>query len=88
MRIVELDAAGWTTVGDFLEALKKALGAPKWHGTSYNAMIDSMVYGGINEVELPYEVHVRNSEPAPKDVRDAIELLRLELKGTIELKCL
>jgi hypothetical protein len=37
MKIIEIDASGWKTVVDFLEALKRAIGAPDWHGLSPDA---------------------------------------------------
>ncbi|MBC9884143.1 barstar family protein, partial [Bradyrhizobium sp. INPA01-394B] len=39
---------------DFYDALLAALGAPEGHGRNLNALIDSMVWAGMNAVEAPY----------------------------------
>lgn len=51
--IVDLDASAWKTPNDIYAALFKALGSPDWHGDSPDALIDSMIWGGINELEPP-----------------------------------
>ena len=56
MRVLNLDAAEWREYADFVRALLAALEAPHWHGDNVNALIDSMVHGGINGVEPPYDV--------------------------------
>lgn len=61
MRTIKLDAGGWSTMGDFTSALKAAIGAPDWHGTTAAAFIDSMVAGGINALEPPYVVEIVNT---------------------------
>lgn len=76
MRTIELDATKWKTIIDFYDALLAAVGAPKWHGKSPDALIDSMIWGGINAVEPPYTVKISGAETLPKDVRDRIELIR------------
>ena len=75
MRTIRLNAENWKTVLDFYDALLAALGAPDWHGESIDAMIDSMILGGINDVDPPYTVQIRNLGKASKDVVDHIELL-------------
>ena len=72
MRIIELDASGWSTSGDFVSALKIAIGAPDWHGSSVNAFVDSMGTGGINAVEPPYIVRVVNARHLGQDVIELI----------------
>ncbi len=42
------------------------------HGTSVNALVDSMIWGGINEIEPPYRIVVRNAGHLPKDVATEI----------------
>jgi hypothetical protein len=79
MRIIELDAGNWTTVIDFCEALLAALGAPEWHGESIDALIDSMIWGGINDVEPPYTVRICSVRNLPKDVLEYIEQLKSSL---------
>ncbi|HTW36102.1 MAG TPA: barstar family protein [Rhizomicrobium sp.] len=70
MNFVDLDASQWKTPLDFYEALLAALGAPRWHGRNINALIDSMVYGGICELEPPLIVRVTGTGNLPDDVRD------------------
>ena len=76
MRVIDLDAAGWRNVLDFYDALLEALGAPTWHGKSVDALVDSIVWGGINAVEPPFTIRVRHVSGAPKDVIDEIEMTR------------
>lgn len=75
MRIIELDAREWKTSGDFIEALKKAIGAPDWHGSSVNAFVDSMGTGDINAVEPPYIVRVVNTSNMRRDMIELIEAI-------------
>lgn len=75
MRIIELDARGWKTSGDFIEALKTGIGAPDWHGSSVNAFVDSMGTGDVNAVEPPYTVRVVNASNLPRDVIELIEAI-------------
>ena len=79
MRTIDLDASYWKTKLDFYRDLFAAIGAPKWHGESIDALIDSMVWGGVNEVALPYTVRVFGTAKLPKDVRDHVELVRHHL---------
>jgi len=76
MRIIELDATKWKTVIDFYNALLAAIGAPKWHGISPDALIDSMIWGGINAVEPPYTIRISGAATLPKDVHEAVELAK------------
>lgn len=75
MRIIELDAAKWKTVLDFYDAFLAAIGAPEWHGKSPDALIDSMVWGGINAVEPPYTVRISGLSAAPQEVRNHVQLV-------------
>ena len=58
MRIIDLDATNWKSWRDFYRELLGALGAPEGHGKSVNALIDSMVWGGMNKVEPPYTIRI------------------------------
>ena len=73
LREIELAASNWATVRDFYDALLFALGAPPWHGRNINALIDSMVHGGINKVEPPYAIRIHGLDRAPKEVREVVE---------------
>jgi len=75
MRIIELDATKWKTVIDFYHALLASIGAPAWHGMSPDAMVDSMIWGGINAVEPPYTVRISDLSAAPQEVRDHVQLV-------------
>jgi hypothetical protein len=79
VRIIELDATKWRTVMDFYDSLLAAVGAPKWHGQSPDALLDSMIWGGINAVEPPYTIKVLGVAKLPKDVLDHVELVKRAL---------
>jgi len=66
--VLELDADGWKSASDFYRDLLSAVGAPRWHGTGIDALIDSMVHGGINTIEAPYTVRIANLSRAPIEV--------------------
>jgi hypothetical protein len=73
MRTIVLDGSSWSSRIDFYKALLSVLGAPAVHGSSVDALIDSMVYGGMLEANPPYEVLVQNV--APPEVRRGVEEL-------------
>ena len=75
MRIIEVDAGNWRSVLDFYNGLLAVLGAPQWHGRSIDALIDSMIWGGINAVEAPYTIRIVRSANLSKEIRDHIELV-------------
>ncbi len=66
MKIITLDASEWRNLDDFYLALLPELGAPDWHGHNLNALYDSLS-GGINEVEPPFHVTVRNTAALSAD---------------------
>ena len=85
MKRIELDAREWRTDLDFYEALLAALGAPRWHGRNINALIDSMIYGGINEIDPPYKIVISGTRGIPSGVADEIAFTILafgEAQGT------
>ena len=75
MRLIELDAKGWKSQLDFLQSLTRALGSCEGHGMSQDAFVDSMIWGGMNSVEPPYSVQIRNLIAAPKEVADYVSLV-------------
>ena len=79
MRKIELDAARWASIDDVYEALLPAIGAPEWHGHNVNALIDSMIWGGINAIDPPYTVVVRGVAHASVDIRAHLEVIRRAL---------
>ena len=79
MRVIELDAVRWRRALDFYEDLLEALGAPNWHGRNLNALYDSIVWGGINGIEPPYSVRIRNLSQAGADARQEIDVFLAHL---------
>lgn len=76
MQIVELHADGWVTAVDFMNALKKAIGAPDWHGSSEGAFLDSMIYhDDINTLKAPYTIRISGVAKAKPEAQDAVRLL-------------
>jgi hypothetical protein len=61
---------------DFMNALKKAIGAPDWHGSSADAFLDSMIYHDkINALKSPYTIRIGGVDKAKPEAQDAIRLL-------------
>ena len=79
MRIIKLDATKWNTFDDFYNALLPSVGAPDWHGQNLNALVDSMIWGGINAIEPPYIVRITGAAKLPKNIRDHIETAKTAL---------
>jgi RNAse (barnase) inhibitor barstar len=80
MRTATLDASNWNKVSDFYDALFQAIGAPDWHGRNINALVDSIVYEGINSLQPPYALTIINAaqllEPIKTEVALAAEAVR------------
>ena len=73
---IDLQADGWIRARDFYCALKKAIGAPGWHGDSPDAFLDSMLYhDDVNALRAPYTIRVSGTQNVKPEVRDAICLL-------------
>jgi hypothetical protein len=70
--IIQLSGRAWNEPIDFVDALKGALGAIRGCGSSVDAMIDLMVYGGMSRIEPPYVVRISDVAKAPQAVRDHI----------------
>ena len=75
MKIIELDGSNWTTVLDIYDALFIALGAPEIHGSSPDALVDSMIWGGMNELQPPYCIRILGTATIPKIVKEEIEII-------------
>ena len=71
-RTITLDATQWREVSDFYDALLPAIGAPHWHGRNLNALIDSMIWGGINAIEPPYTVRIVHADKLPNDIKQEV----------------
>lgn len=76
MRIITLDASRWTTAKDFYNAVLLAIGAPEWHGRNINAVVDSMIWGGINALEPPYTIRISGTASLAKNVGNEIEFAK------------
>jgi hypothetical protein len=76
MTIIELDATQWRTPADFSRALLAAVGAPEWNGTSIDALIDSLIWDGLNKVKPPYIIRVQNASRLSQDTAEEIQYLR------------
>ncbi len=79
MNFVQLDASKWKTGLDFYEDLLAALGAPRWHGRNINALIDSMIYGGINAIEPPLTIRITGTDNLPEDAKRELTFTILAL---------
>ncbi len=77
--IIDLDASSWERELDYYNALLGALGAPGWHGRNVNAVVDSVIYGGINQVAPPFVVRFHGTKKTPDDVRREIILVNDEI---------
>ncbi len=80
MRIIELDASGWTDALDFYRALKVALGSCAGHGDSPAAWVDSMIWGGMNAIEAPYIVRITGTAHCNEELKSEIVLLAEVIK--------
>lgn len=63
-----LDASGWKSYDDFYQAFFEAVGAPSWHGRNFDALDDSIGEGGINAVEVPYKITIKNADSKNCDI--------------------
>ncbi|HKQ87100.1 MAG TPA: barstar family protein [Candidatus Acidoferrales bacterium] len=60
MREIVLDGSRWISSKDVYDSFLTAVGAPNWHGHNFNALRDSIGVGGINSIEVPYKVRIKN----------------------------
>ena len=79
MQTIDIDAGNWTRPIDFYNSVLARVGAPDWHGHSVSALIDSMVWGGINKVEQPYVIRVHDTAKLPPDVLDEVRIVNRAL---------
>lgn len=74
MLILKVNAWGWRSPLDFYDAVLTALEAPAWHGRNVNALIDSVIYGGVNGAEPPFRIEVIGLEGSAADVREELQV--------------
>lgn len=86
MRIIELDASAWPDALGIYEALVAALEAPHWHGRNINALIDSMIYGEINNIDPPYTIRFLNMDKARQPVREEIEAISTTFEEALQYR--
>jgi hypothetical protein len=76
MQLIELHAGSLVTAMDLMAALKKAIGAPDWHGDSVDAFLDSMIYhDDINALKAPYTIRIVGTDKAGREAQDTMRLL-------------
>lgn len=64
---ITLDASAWAKPSDFYTAWITAVGGPKWHGHSLDALIDGL-RGGINRIDPPLTLTLANASAAAKQM--------------------
>ena len=72
VRTFTLHASEWKTPLDFYESILAVLEAPHWHGTNMNALIDSIFYGGINGIDPPYKIWIKDAGNLPAEVKTEV----------------
>ncbi|MDP2596565.1 barstar family protein [Alteromonas stellipolaris] len=71
----------WKTIDTyehFFDAFLPQVKAPDWHGKNLDALSDSLITGGINQVEPPFCViytNIENMSVTAKNVYDAVGLI-------------
>jgi RNAse (barnase) inhibitor barstar len=73
MREITLNGSLWKNRNDAYDAFFAAVGAPSWHGSNFDAWNDSIATGGINEVEVPYGIVIRNYNLIGAGAKDFVE---------------
>jgi RNAse (barnase) inhibitor barstar len=82
MKELVMDAASWKTVDDLFSSFMEVVGAPSWHGKNLDALCDSIRRGGINKIEVPYQLVFKNYtkvHPAVKAKADSFAQVIREL---------
>ena len=78
MRIVELDAGRFKTPLDFLDAVRRAIGAPQDPSLDIDVLVGAMLRGG--SAETPATIRIAGTAKAPAEVRGEIEALTKALE--------
>lgn len=72
MRLIELKADTWRSAMDCVTALKAAIEAPEWHGSSADAFADTMVFHEeVNGLKSPYRILVTGLDRAAPEAQTA-----------------
>jgi hypothetical protein len=80
MMVFDLDAAEWKGTDDIYSAILAAVRAPDWHGHSTDALVDSMVYGDINEIDPPYSFEIHNTKGISNEILEHLKLIESTLR--------
>ena len=86
MLVIELDASNWHDVNEYYDALKGSLGSCEGHGSSPAAWVDSMIYGGMNNIEPPYLIRLTGTSRCPLALKQHIHLLADVIREAREWK--
>ena len=73
MKIIELDASGWSHPVDFCEALFPAVGAVQGHGCGVDALNETFVWGGVNAMTRAFTVEISGLNETPFEVRKFLQ---------------
>lgn len=76
MKQLNLDAAVWRTPLDVSKGILLAIGAPKWNGTSIQALLDALIWDETSRIKPPYKILISNVHLAPADVVNEIHQLK------------
>jgi RNAse (barnase) inhibitor barstar len=71
MQLMELHVESMASAVDFMDALKKVIGAPDWHGDSVDAFLDSM----IHPLKSPSTIRIVGADKLGREAQDAIRRL-------------
>ena len=79
MKEILLDGTNWTNEDHVYDAFFLAVGAPEWHGRNFNVLRDSIAAGSINQIEVPYQLVIKNYDKISGEAKgitdDFIDLL-------------
>src|SRR5580765_4347193 len=69
MKQILSDGARWSTTDDVYDAFFRAVGAQEWHGRNFDALRDGVAAGSINQVEVPYQLVIKNYDKINGDAK-------------------
>jgi len=68
MRVIDINAGNWHTIGEFYDAILAAIGAHPKHGRNINALLEGMVWGRTATLEPPYAIKIAGLKNAAPEV--------------------
>ena len=72
MKTIELNGSHGRSCDDFYDAFFAAVGSPKWHGRNFNALRDSIAGRQVNDIEIPYSIHIRGMDEMSPNVQQLV----------------